>query len=202
MQFIRGHNSRRTKRIEPCFFGLTQTINKSIDVIFRSGNLGSSSQAIRLKYWESPLDNKNFIGGDYEEDGKSLTYFDRRLRAHYLSTLPVGDVQLATEIALFYSKRLYFVCTKFTRKIKEVQWHRHTMDLLSYKNSTYDFANRNIKTEKGDTIAMAEFLRVKINTGSWNELVVLYDDRETERNIRVFLNKQQVAEILVSLGRN
>jgi len=201
------------RRLE--FFGLTQTIAKNIDIIFRSSNLGDIkpgdtlevlgvsarhlfiAKEIRL----DSLEDKNFIGDFFEENGKVVSYFDRRLKARYVLTLPVDDYALAVETADFYRKSTFFVCAKFFKKIKGIRWNPDDRDVLLYKNAAYNFADRNITTEKGDTVAMEDFLRVKINTGSWNDLIVLFDNRETERNIRVFLNKDQVAEILFSLGR-
>ena len=189
------------------FLGLSQTVGNQITVIYNLNNLGKINpkdtiyvvgvSSVHLfcvnQILSDSIEFYDFIGGEeYQENGKSLSYFNKRIKADYISTLPVGDYLLSRGMATFLSKNGFYVCLGTSSRLRMVKPHPNCV--IREIGKTYDFFKGEIQTSDY-RVPMTSFYSIQIVTDRNFSFAVGEDIDNKLKYFKFFLNEMLIAKI-------
>jgi hypothetical protein len=191
------------------FLGLSQTFGSEINVIYKKENLGtlkvndtlylvdvSSIHLFQVKnLFTDSVSFFNFLGGDeYQENGKTLSYFNRRAKARYLRTIPYGDYLLSRELGDFFYKNNFFVCLKFSHELKQVKWIPEYVIKNAELNIKYDLTYKEIdaKTKK---IPIRSSFKLNVVTDKQFNFAVVEETLNKTKYFSFFIGDKLIAQM-------
>lgn len=190
------------------FFGFSDSVGDNIDIIYNEINFGNADKSDTVVLIDvtsfhlyvvedvskDSMDLKNFIGGEYLEKDVKLSYFNKRLKARYLLTIPKGDNLLSREIGLFYTQSDLFVVLKFENPIYNIGYNR--IEFLKYRNIVYDFIDRT-SLRGSRNFPIEAFYRLRILSDKAYDFVIIKERVNNVLKYKCFLNKLSIADILI-----
>lgn len=196
------------------FFGLTQTFEKRINIIYNENNYGNVKVGDTLylldvsaihrfivkRISKDSVDFFNFIGGEeYQENGKSLSYFNKRVIANYVDTMPNGSYLLSREIGTFFAKNNFLICIRLPSRINRINYLKENE--ISVGGYHYNFIDGVAKFE-GKEISIQSFLKLTIvNKKRSSKLTVVEHPVDSMKYFLVYLDEVLVAKIFEGITK-
>lgn len=169
------------------FLGLTQTLDKRINIIYNENNYGSVKNGDTLYVLDisathrfvvnnilgDSIDFFNFIGGEeFQQNGKPLSYFNKRVIANYFDTMPNGSYLLSREMGTFFAKNNFLICFRLPYRIYGINYLNENQ--ISLKGYHYNFVDGVVKSKDGE-LPVQSFLKLTIDNRKYSTSIVVVE---------------------------